>query len=518
MRRTVAVFLFVFLEGNVIAAEARLGDPKFMPTPQNPIGWRGDGNGRFPAANPPTVWEHKKGSPNKNVLWMTPMPAASVAMPIIVGDRIFVPSEVGDLLCIDKRTGKIAWLHSTSEFEGMPEADRKDNPAYKELETLAADLEKANVEVVAALNAQLEKGSDKAGAEPAAVKKKKEIEKKIATAESAIDKKLFERYWGQGVFGFAGQTPASDGKKVLCFYTTGISVCYDLDGNRKWIARGKGGGSEHGNFASPLLAMNRFVVWANELRGYDADNGKLLWTHVAKASNTYGSMFKIPMANDIVAAFQWGFFVRLSDGKLIWDSGIFGDSVQTPIVEGDTIFSTVGYPKSNDKKAGIRAFRIPASTDSGKLTQKFISKMDWGESELPDTDKKHPFDRGFVSSALLVDGLIYQVTQGGGLLVNDATNGELVYKKVLELKPKTEYWNWAGTSASPTLAGKYIYLMDNQGMTIVLQPGREYKEIARNMIEESKDGKSQAQFNSSPIFEGTRMYYRSPGFLYCIGQ
>jgi hypothetical protein len=60
--------------------------------------------------------------------------------------------------------------------------------------------------------------------------------------------------------------------------------------------------------------------------------------------------------------------------------------------------------------------------------------------------------------------------------------------------------------------------MDNQGTALVLQPGREYREVARNFLAESKDGKEQAQFNSTPIFEGTRMYYRTPGHLCCIGE
>jgi hypothetical protein len=132
--------------------------------------------------------------------------------------------------------------------------------------------------------------------------------------------------------------------------------------------------------------------------------------------------------------------------------------------------------------------------------------------------KKNPFDRGFVASPLFADGLIYNVTEGGGLFCNDAASGELVYKKVLPVKPKTEYWGWAGMSASPTQAGKYIYLMDNQGLTIVIQSGRVYKEVSQNMLEESRDGKSQEQNVSTPIFEGGRMYYRTPGYLYCIGN
>jgi hypothetical protein len=145
--------------------------------------------------------------------------------------------------------------------------------------------------------------------------------------------------------------------------------------------------------------------------------------------------------------------------------------------------------------------------------------MEWGDNELVVDKNKNPFDRGFVASPLFVDGLIYNVTQGAGLLVHEAATGKLVHRKVLPLKPRTHYWDWAGLSTSPTLAGKYIYLMDNQGATLVLEPGREYKEVARNVIEElGKNGKEQVQNVSTPIFEGARMYYRTPGYLYCIGE
>ena len=33
-----------------------LGSPDYAPTPDRPMGWRGDGSGRFPAANPPLTW------------------------------------------------------------------------------------------------------------------------------------------------------------------------------------------------------------------------------------------------------------------------------------------------------------------------------------------------------------------------------------------------------------------------------------------------------------------------------
>ena len=39
--------------------KAQLGSPNFYPSPEHPVGWRGDGSGRFPGATPPTVWSRR---------------------------------------------------------------------------------------------------------------------------------------------------------------------------------------------------------------------------------------------------------------------------------------------------------------------------------------------------------------------------------------------------------------------------------------------------------------------------
>ena len=41
----------------VTAGEVLLGSSDFQPTPNRPIGWRGDGSGKYPAATPPLRWE-----------------------------------------------------------------------------------------------------------------------------------------------------------------------------------------------------------------------------------------------------------------------------------------------------------------------------------------------------------------------------------------------------------------------------------------------------------------------------
>jgi hypothetical protein len=71
---------------------------------QQTTGWRTDGTGRYPQADPPTVW-----GVDKNVVWKTPMPSFSVATPVIVGDKIFTTSDPTTFICVNKADGKILW-------------------------------------------------------------------------------------------------------------------------------------------------------------------------------------------------------------------------------------------------------------------------------------------------------------------------------------------------------------------------------------------------------------------------
>ena len=102
------------------AAAAPLGSTKFAPSSDHPIGWRGDGTGRYPGATPPTSWERKRsgaGYAARGILWAAPLPNGGVSCPIIVGNRIFVTCEPADLVCLDKGSGQILWIRSNPEFE-----------------------------------------------------------------------------------------------------------------------------------------------------------------------------------------------------------------------------------------------------------------------------------------------------------------------------------------------------------------------------------------------------------------
>ena len=53
----VSLLILAFITPSLIKKQpGSSGAPDFMPTPERPLGWRGDGTGRYPDATPPTIW------------------------------------------------------------------------------------------------------------------------------------------------------------------------------------------------------------------------------------------------------------------------------------------------------------------------------------------------------------------------------------------------------------------------------------------------------------------------------
>lgn len=78
------------------AAASRAGTANVM--------WRYDGNGRFPGIRPPTGWRR-----DENIRWKTEVEIGGYSSPIVVRDRVFVTAEMGSLICLDVRDGKVLW-------------------------------------------------------------------------------------------------------------------------------------------------------------------------------------------------------------------------------------------------------------------------------------------------------------------------------------------------------------------------------------------------------------------------
>ncbi len=105
---------------------------------------------------------------------------------------------------------------------------------------------------------------------------------------------------------------------------------------------------------------------------------------------------------------------------------------------------------------------------------------------------------GKYASPLLVDGLIYTAAAESFISCIDAATGQMVWTERVEGK----------FAASPIYADGRLYFFNQEGTTTVLEPGRTFKTLATNTLD---DG-----FMASPAASGKALYLRTKTHLYRI--
>ena len=100
----------------------------------------------------------------------------------------------------------------------------------------------------------------------------------------------------------------------------------------------------------------------------------------------------------------------------------------------------------------------------------------------------------------------------GVLYAMEAASGKLAYKKELEIRSAGGKAGGEPADLYPslTLAGNFLLVSNDVGEMLVLAPGKEYKQIARNSLDKGS--------GASPVPCGSRLLLRSGTMLYCIGS
>ncbi len=435
------------------------------------VGFRGDGTGCFPDAQPPVKW-----SATENVAWKTPMPGRCNGSPIVVGDRVFTCSEPSTLLCVSAADGKVLWSDAVTYFDYVPEDDAE----------------------AAAIIAKVKAG--KTEQEKEAIKTT--LKKDIMRIDYFEEPPVMGEHFGFR-FEYTMPTPTSDGKLVYVVYGTGLVAAYDLEGKRQWVRGLEKPKSATGYASSPLLAGGRLVIsMGGFLYGLDPATGKVVWE--VKQLEYFGSPVRAELGGAELVVLPMGNIYRASDGKLLGTEAAINSQL-TASVHGDVIYSA--WDESfNDKKgpklpegAGYLsiAVRLKANANGTIATEKL-----WETTERP----------GSYSSPLYHDGLIYNKVDAGKnqfqVMALDAATGKVVYKS--PPRPVTK-----GTDPHPCVAAAGLCLFGgfDSGQMWVFKPGREFEEVALNTLIERDD-----QMTSPSFFMGNRIYIRSHKFLWCIGN
>lgn len=274
-------------------------------------------------------------------------------------------------------------------------------------------------------------------------------------------------------------TPVTDGERVWVELTTGVVACYTLKGAREWAIHVDPAPLGYGPSASLVLSGGTLLVDSTRLQGHEASTGKFLWK-AAAAEPHYGTPALLTLGGTPMALTAKGAVLRISDGAVLARdvaAGLGGEQAATPLIDGDVAYF-----------AYHRCSAVKLSLKDGKLRPEKL----W-EQELPGP---------VIASPVLKDGLLHVILSAtSDFRVLDSKTGKILVEKQLALGP--EFY------PSLALAGGYLFLGNNKGDMLVLEPGRVYKELRRN---ELPDGSF-----ASPVFHGPRAYLRDGEHLYCIG-
>ncbi|HLY11994.1 MAG TPA: hypothetical protein VKW04_22020, partial [Planctomycetota bacterium] len=128
-----------------------------------------------------------------------------------------------------------------------------------------------------------------------------------------------------------------------------------------------------------------------------------------------------------------------------------------------------------------------------------------------------------IASPLLVDNILYGVDMTGGMTAVDVLAQKGLYRRWLEGYTRFNRYLY-GVAASPTLAGKHVYIVDDAGYTHLIAPGPQFKETGKNVLENiysaslSNNPCHQEAFYTAPYFDGKAMFLRGEEYLYCIEE
>lgn len=314
---------------------------------------------------------------------------------------------------------------------------------------------------------------------------------------------------------YASPSPATDGERVIGFMGTGDLACFDMDGKVVWrldINEKYGPlNIQFGMASTPVLDNGRLYLQLIHGDGdpeteearivcLDAKTGNEIWQSKRltnakmECEHAYTSPFLYRFGDLEYLLTHGGDFTiayDLGDGKELWRCG--GMNPPAPGGYHDT-FRMVASPGISEDLIVIPTAKngpvLGVRPDgSGDITESdyFLWRMPQG---TPD-----------VSSPLILDGLVYLVGERGFLTCVDAKTGKEIYReRTIDARHR----------ASPVYVDGKIIIPSRNGNIMVVAPGREFKVLAINDIEE--------EISASPVVSNGMLYLRTFDALYAIGE
>ena len=442
-------------------------------------GFRGhEMSGVAPKANIPERWTTKQ-----NVKWAVPIAGHGWSSPIVWGDTVFITSAISSKP-FKKPTPGLYGNEYIAEMQaqGLSNEEISRRSADRDGESTAEADEIRYM--VYALDARTGK---------------------IKWEREAIKTKPFGGRHRKNTY--ASETPLTDGERLYAYFGQNVGLfVYALDGTLLWKKQWDPRPIylDFGTASSPAVSDGRiYLLQDNEdqpsIAALDAKTGEELWrtprtagAFPVKSSWMTPFVWKNAVRTEIVTTGQGNVVSYDLQGKELWRVTRMSMPTGSPFSVDGMLY--VGTGSQGDANRPFHAIRPGASGDislkPGETSNSFIA---WS----------HPRAAGYTPSALVHNGHAYLIHDTGILTVLNAKTGQPVYKVRVGGGGQT-------FSASPIAVGNRVLLLNEEGLTFVLDAGAEYKEIAKNDLGEMS--------LASPAIAGNAIYIRTESKLYKIAD
>jgi outer membrane protein assembly factor BamB len=308
---------------------------------------------------------------------------------------------------------------------------------------------------------------------------------------------------------YASETPVTDGERLYVSFGQNIGLfAFTLDGEPVWEKTWPEQPIylDFGTASSPVVHDGTLILLQDSeresyLTALDAATGDELWRTPRPRSRAF------PLQSSWSTPFVWEHAGRTEivttghgvvasygmDGTELWNIGNTTMPTPSPFAANGMLYVGTGAQGGS----ASRPFFAIRPGGSGDITP------DRGQTANDFVAWMHPRASGYTPSGLVYDGRAYLVHDTGIMGVYDAETGEELYKARVGGVGHT-------FSASPVAASGRIYFPDEDGVTVVVEAGDAYRELAQNDLGE--------MMLASPAVSGDAMFIRTESRLYKIGR
>ena len=408
--------------------------------------WRGPTwNGIATQADPPVTW-----SETENLRWKTRLEGRGKGTPIVWGDSIFLLTATA----LDKKMP-------------IPDVIPEGTPNINKHPQVVGTWKAQRFAIVC-----LDRSNGK-----------------LLWSRTVLEAMPHQSHHNKG--GFASASPVTDGEHIYAYFGSFGLYCYDLEGRPVWKKDFVPQAMEDslGEGSSPALSGNTLVIVVDqETQSYvvalDKRTGKRIWKQDRDETSNWSTprIFTHAGRRQVVVNGKTVRAYDLATGELLWQcGGHTASAIPMPAVGHGLVFTASGWQK--DKLQAI------------KLGQR--GDLTGSKSVIWSLNRGTPY----VPCPLLWGDEIYLLEDRTFFSCLGATDGTRHY-----LKHRLP--GMLNFSASPVGAADRIYLLSEEGSTVVLQRGREVKVLAVNELDET--------FFASPVIVGDAIYLRGSAHLYCF--